>query len=83
MEPLGLPGNAPNPDRLTASLADTSGRIVAAATMEDGTTAINVAQLPEGIYIATLKSDKELILSEKMTASSLPTACSSFGLRRK
>ena len=61
--------NAPNPDRLTASLADTSGRIVAAATMEDGTTAINVAQLPEGIYIATLKSDKELILSEKILVS--------------
>ena len=58
-----------NPDRLTASLADTSGRIVAAATMEDGTTAINVAQLPEGIYIATLKSDKELILSEKILVS--------------
>lgn len=46
-----------------------SGRIVAAATMEDGTTAINVAQLPEGIYIATLKSDKELILSEKILVS--------------
>lgn len=61
--------NASNPDRLTASLADTSGRIVAAATMEDGTTAINVAQLPEGIYIATLKSDKELILSEKILVS--------------
>ena len=61
--------NAPNPDRLTASLADTSGRIVAAATMEDGTTAINVAQLPEGIYIATLKSDKKLILSEKILVS--------------
>ena len=61
--------NAPNPDRLTASLADTSGRIVAAATMEDGMTAINVAQLPEGIYIATLKSDKELILSEKILVS--------------
>lgn len=61
--------NASNSDRLTASLADTSGRIVAAATMEDGTTAINVAQLPEGIYIATLKSDKELILSEKILVS--------------
>lgn len=69
MEPLGLPGNASNPDRLTASLADTSGRIVAAATMEDGMTAINVAQLPEGIYIATLKSGKELILSEKILVS--------------
>ena len=54
---------------LTDPLADTSGRIVAAATMEDGTTAINVAQLPEGIYIATLKSDKELILSEKILVS--------------
>ena len=61
--------NASNPDRLTASLADTSGRIVAAATMEDETTAINVEQLPEGIYIATLKSDKELILSEKILVS--------------
>lgn len=56
----------PDSDRLTASLTDMSGRIAASSAMKDGMETINVAGLPEGIYIATLESDKGIVLSEKI-----------------
>ena len=57
-----------NPDsgRLTASLTDMYGRIAASTTMKGGMATISVADFPEGIYIATLESDKGIVLSEKV-----------------